>query len=81
MNVSQAKITLKITLSLSFLFYVESIKEFKLDTFRINDGEMSYEMVVLCVTRKVSNYLRHYANLVPLLPQQKINKYKIISKG
>ena len=53
-NVSRAKITLKITLSLSFLFYVKSIKEFKLDTFRINDRRMSYEVVVLCVTGKVS---------------------------
>ena len=69
MNVSRAKITLKITLSLGFLFYVESIEEFKLDTFCINNCETSYEMVVLCITGKVSNYLRHYANLVRFLPQ------------
>ena len=49
MSVSQAKITLKLTLSLSFLFYVVGIKEFKLDTFRITDHEMFYEMVVLCI--------------------------------
>ena len=43
---------------------VASIEEYKLDTFRITGREMFYEMVALCVTGKVSNYFRHYANLV-----------------
>ena len=33
--------------------------------------EMFYEMVALCVSGKVSNYFRHYANLVHFLPQLK----------
>ena len=40
MNVSRAKITLKLTLSLRFFLYVAGIKEYKLDTFCITDCEM-----------------------------------------
>ena len=61
MNVSRSKITLKLILSLSFLFYIADIKEFKSDTFDITDHEIIYEMVALCSTGTVSNYFRHYA--------------------
>ena len=45
---SPRKITLKITLSLSFLFYVEGIKEFNSDAFRITDHKINYLMKWLC---------------------------------
>ena len=63
MNVSRAKITLKLTLSLRFFLYVVGIEEYKLDTFCITDCEMFYEMIALSAG-KVSNYFRHYANFI-----------------
>ena len=43
---------------------VASIEEYKLDTFHITSRKMFYEMVALCVTGKVSNYFKHFTNLV-----------------
>ena len=40
MNVSRAKITLKLTLSLRFFLHVAGIEEYKLDTVCITDCEM-----------------------------------------
>ena len=56
MNVSRSKITFELDHPvIEFFLYVASIEEYKLDTFRITSGhEMFYEMVVLCVTGKVS---------------------------
>ena len=64
MNGFWSKITLKLTLKLSFLLCVASIEEYKLDTFCITGCEMFYEMVALCVTGKVSNYFRHYGHFL-----------------
>ena len=47
------------------------IEEHKLDAFCITHREMFYEMVALCITGKVSDYFRHYANLVHFLLQLK----------
>ena len=47
MNVSRAKITSKLTLSLRFFLYVAGVQEYKLDTFCITDCEMFYEMIAL----------------------------------
>ena len=63
---------------IEFSFYVEGLKEFKLDTFCITDREMSYEMVALYVSGKVSNYFRHYANSAHLLQLKQIQNH---SKG
>ena len=70
MFLGQQKITLKLTWSLRVFLYVVGIEEYKLDTFCIIDCEMFYEMIVL-YTGKVSNYFRHYANLVHFLMQLK----------
>ena len=56
MNVSRAKITLKLTLALCFLLYVAGIEECKSDTFHITDCYVFYDVVALCVIGKVSNY-------------------------
>ena len=42
-----------------------------MDTFCITGCEMFYEIVALCITKKVSNYFKRYANLVHFLIQLK----------
>ena len=71
MNVSRSKITFELILQLSFLLYLASTEEYKLDTFSCTRRvSMFYELVALCVTGKVSNYYIMQI-LVHFIPQLK----------